>query len=57
MNEKLARAYLRELVRAELAELRMYRGCRYLCPTLTGLGVIAYYAREMRTGAKEFLKC
>lgn len=56
VNEKLARYYLHELIRAKLAELSLYRGCRYLRPTLTGLGVAAYYAREMRTGAKEFLK-
>jgi hypothetical protein len=56
VNEKLARAYLRELIGAKFAELSTHRGCRYLRPTLTGLGVTAYYAREMRTGAKEFLK-
>ena len=56
VNEKLARAYLRELLRAGLAELSPYRGCRYLRPTLNGVGVAAYYAREMRTGASEFSK-
>ena len=56
VNEKLARVYLRELIGTGLAELSAYRGCRYLRPTLTGLGVTAYYAREMRTGAKDFLK-
>jgi len=56
VNEKLARLYLRELIGAGFAQISPYRGCRYLRPTLTGLGVAAYYAREMRTGAKEFLK-
>ncbi len=56
VNEKLARTYLRELIGAGLAELSSYRGCRYLRPTVTGLGVAVYYARETRTGAIEFLK-
>ena len=56
VNEKLARAYLRELIRAGLVQLNSYRGCRYLSSTVNGLGVAMCYAREMRTGAKEFLK-
>ena len=53
-SEKLIRAYIRCLIQSELVRLEVRRGCRFLHPTLKGLGIAAEYAREIRAGSRAF---
>lgn len=53
-SEKLVRAYIRQLIQAELVSLERLRGCRFLHPTLKGLGVAAEYSRQIRLGCRAF---
>lgn len=54
MGEKLARAYIRELIGAGLVRLQVVRGCRWLSPTLDGFAVATDYARHIRSGSRDF---
>ena len=53
-NEKLARSYIKQLIGAGLVHLQIVRDCRWLSPTLAGLGVAGNYAREIRNRGKDF---
>ena len=49
-NQALVRAYVRQLIAAQLVSLTIRRGLRWLAPTLDGLGLASKYTRAIRTG-------
>lgn len=54
MNEKLTRAYARQLVEAGLVRLQVVYGCRWLSPTLDGVAVATNYARQIKENSNAF---